>query len=162
MNTFLHFQELNRMETRDPPSLLNRVITPPLTFLSGIFAVLWFAYRVIFLLQNISEPVILFDKGSYYMLGVGVALLSLSFVAIIEFWGGKPITSKQNIIFSRLAISGVALLFVVPHVAHFAVDKYLERSGYSVCEEASHQWLFVRDIVYVQASVVCSEDIESK
>lgn len=150
------------METRDPPSLINRMITPPLTLICGISAALWFFYRMIILLQNISAPVVLFDKGSYYMLGVGVSLLSLGFVAIVEFWGGKPITSRQNTIFSRLAISGVVLLFVVPHVAHFVADKYLDKNGYTVCEEASHQWLFVRDIVYVQSFVECSADLKKK
>ena len=111
------------METRDPPSLLNRIVTPPLTLLCGISATVWFFYRMIFFLQNMSTPIVIFDKGSYYMLGVGIGLLSLGFVAVIEFWGGKPITRKQNSIFSRLAISGVVLLFVVPHAAHFAADR---------------------------------------
>ncbi len=150
------------METRDPPSLLNRAITPPLTLLCGTSASVWFFYRVIFLLQNISAPIIFFDKGSYYMLGVGVSLLSLGFVAIVEFWGGKPITSKQNIIFSRLAISGVVFLFVIPHIAHFTVDKYLKKHNYTVCEEASHQWLFVRNIIYIQPSIECSVDLKKK
>ena len=150
------------METRDPPSTLNRVIGPPLFFFGGISATVWFFCRAIFLLQNLSAPMVLFDKGSYYMLGVGIGLLSLGFVTAIEFWCGKPITSRQNIIFSRLAISGVILLFVVPHVAHFAADKYLNRHGYTVCEEASHQWLFVRDIVYVLPSVECSADLKEK
>ncbi len=150
------------METRDPPSLLNRIIGPPLFLVGGISATLWFFYRLIFLLQNLSAPIVLFDKGSYYMLGVGIGLLSLGLVAAIEFWGGKPITSKQNFIFSRLAISGVILLFVVPHVAHFAADKYLKRHGYSVCEEASHQWLFVRDIVYIADSIECDASLKKK
>lgn len=150
------------METRDPPSLLNRVITPPLLLVGGISATLWFIYRVIFLLQNLSAPIVLFDKGSYYMLGVGIGLLSLAFVVIKEFLGGEPITSKQNVIFSRLAVSGVILLFVVPHVAHFAADKYLKKHGYSVCEEASHQWLFVRDIIYITDSIECNSSLKTK
>ena len=144
------------MEKRDFPSLLNRIIGPPLFLIGGIFTTLWFFYRVVFLFQNISAPIVVFDKGSYYLFGAGVALLSLGFVVAIEFWGGKPITSKQNRIFSRLAISGVVLLFVVPHAAHFFANKYLVTHGYSVCEDASHQWLFVRDIAYIQLSIECS------
>ncbi len=150
------------METRDPPSLLNKILTPPLLLVGGVSAVLWFIYRVLFLYKSLSEPIVLFDKGSYYMLGVGIGLLSLAFVVIKEFWGGEPITSKQNVLLSRLAISGVVLLFVVPHVSHFAVDKYLTRHGYKVCEAASHQWLFVRDIVYVQSFVECSTELKKK
>lgn len=150
------------MEKRDPPSLLNRVIGPPLFLIAGTFAILWFFYSVTFLFQNISAPIVVFDKGSYYLFGAGVGLLSLGVVVAIEFWGGKPITSKQNRIFSRLAISGVILLFVAPHAAHFVADKYLDRHGYTVCEEASHQWLFVRDIVYVQSFIECSSDLKKK
>lgn len=150
------------METRDPPSLFNKVVGPPLFLAGGFAASLWFFYRVIFLIQNISEPSIVFDKGSYYMLGVGVGLLSLGFVTAIEFWGGKPITNKQNAVFSKLVMSGIVLLFVVPHATHFTVDKYLENHGYSVCEEASNQWLFVRDIVYIQPSIECSEGLKKK
>lgn len=148
------------METRDPPSLLNKIVTPPLLLVGSTSAILWFVYRLIFLSKSLSEPIILFDKGSYYMLGVGVGLLSLAFVTIKEFWIGNPITERQNRIFTRLAISGVALLFIIPHVAHFVIDKYLDGHGYMVCEEASHQWLFIRDIVYVQPSIECSADLK--
>src|SRR5690625_3426416 len=104
------------METREPPSLTNKIVGPPLFLLGGACATLWFFYRLASLVQNLSEPIILIDKGSYYMLGVGVGLLSLAFVLIIEFWGGDPLTSKQNTLLSRLAISGVALMFAFPHV----------------------------------------------
>lgn len=150
------------METRDPPSLLNKVMGPPIFLFSGLAALLWFFYRSAFLFQNISEPLILFDKGSYYMLGVGLGLLTLGVVVVIEFWGGKPITAKQNVIFTRLAMSAMVLLFVVPHGVHVLVDRYLTQQGYSVCEEASHQWLFVRDIVYVDKNTQCSSKLVSK
>lgn len=150
------------METRDPPSLLNRILTPPLLLAGGLSAVLWFFYRAAFLFQNRSASTVLFDKGSYYMLGVGIGLLSLAFVVIKEFWGGEPITGKQNIVLSRLAVSGVILMFTVPHVAHFAADRYLKKNGYAVCGEASHQWLFVRDIVYVTGPIECSADLNSR
>ncbi|WP_075186128.1 hypothetical protein [Teredinibacter haidensis] len=150
------------METRDPPSLLNKVITPPLLLVGGVSAVLWFIYRVAFLYKNISESMVVFDKGSYYMLGVGIGLLTLAFVTLKEFWGGNPITKKQNHILTKLAISGLALLFIVPHAAHFFANKHLVTHGYSVCEDASHQWLFVRDIVYIQPSIECSAELKNE
>lgn len=147
------------METHTPPSLFNKIIGPTLFLVGGFSALIWFFYRIIFLIQNLSEPFILFDKGSYYMLGVGIGLLSLGFVTAIEFWGKKPITTKQSTIFSRLTISAIILAFLVPHTAHFTTDYYLEKQGYSVCEEASSQWLFIRDIAYIQSSVECNEDL---
>lgn len=148
------------METRDPPSLLNKIITPPLLLACGVSAIFWFTYRAIFLYKSLSAPIIVFDKGSYYMLGVGIGLLVLAFVTIKEFWVGKPITNKQNRILTKLAIVGVALLLIAPHATHFTVDQYLRKNDYTVCEAASHQWLFVRDIVYVQSFVECSADLK--
>ena len=43
------------MQTRDTPSLANRILTPSLTLLCGLSAGVWFFYRVIFLFQNISS-----------------------------------------------------------------------------------------------------------
>lgn len=148
------------METRVPPSLLNRIIGPPLFLAGGFAAAFWFFYRIVCLLEDLSSPVILFDKGSYYMLGVGLGLLSLGIGLAKEFWGGNPLTAKQADIISKLGIAGVVLIFIIPHISHFSADYYLKNQGYSVCEEASHQWLFVRDIVYIQPTVECSEDLK--
>lgn len=96
------------------------------------------------------------------MLGVGVGLLALAYMIIREFWLSRPLTNEQTTFFSRLAISGVVLAFAFPHVAHFAADKYFKKQGYAVCEEASHQWLFVRDIVYIQSFIECGPDLKNK
>lgn len=150
------------MEKGDSPSLIDRIGTPVLLLALGASATAWFIYRVFALFSNGSSPIVTFDKGSYYMLGVGVGLLTLAYMIIKEFWLRRPLTNEQSSFFSRIAVSGVILAFVFPHVAHFAVDKYLEKHGYAVCEEASHQWLFVRDIVYVQAVIECSVDLKNK
>lgn len=150
------------MEKGDAPSLIDRIGTPVFLLALGAGAIVWFIYRAFLLFYNGASPIITFDKGSYYMLGVGVGLLALTYMIIKEFWLRRPLTNKQSSFFSRIAISGIVLAFVFPHVAHFAVDKYLEEHGYTVCEEASHQWLFVRDIVYVQPSIECSSDLKKK
>ncbi|MAZ86038.1 MAG: hypothetical protein CL693_00120 [Cellvibrionaceae bacterium] len=149
------------MTKGDVPSSLDRFGTPLFLFLLGAGALVWFIYRVFTLFSNGSSPVITFDKGSYYMLGVGVGLLALSYMIIREYWLRRPLSNKRSTFFSRVAISGVILAFLFPHVAHFAADRYLEEHGYSICEEGSHQWLFFRDIVYVQSSIECSAELKS-
>lgn len=147
------------MENREPPSIFSKIIGPPLFLICGISATVWFFYRIFFLFLHITGPIIVFDKGSYYMLGVGIGLLSLGVGIAIEFWGGKPASDKQGKFISRSAISGVVLALIIPHLSHFSVDVYLSKKGYRVCNEASHQWLFVRDIVYIKPSVDCTKDL---
>ncbi len=147
------------MEKRDPPSLLNRIIGPPLFLVGGMAAFSWFVYRFIALVQNIAEPMVVFEKGSCYLLGVSMGLLSLGTVAALEFWGGRPISPRQNNIFSKMAIFGLVLLFVFPHLSHWIIDKYLEKNDYTICTKASYQWLFIRDIVYLRPSMECTDSL---
>lgn len=150
------------MEKGNAPSLIDRIGTPIFLLVLGVGAIVWFIFRVFSLFSNGSSPIVAFDKGSYYMLGVGVGLLALAYMIIREFWLRRPLTNKQSTFFSRIAISGVILALVFPHIAHFAVETYFEEHGYIVCEEASHQWLFIRDIVYVQSTVECSAELNKK
>ena len=149
------------MKKGDSPSIIDRIGTPVFLLVLGASAMVWFIYRVFLLFSNGLSPIVIFDKGSYYMLGVGVGLLALAYMIIREFWLARPLTNRQSSFFSRLAILGVILTIVLPQLAHFAVDKYFTQHGYTVCKEASHQWLFVRDIVYVASSVECSADLKS-
>lgn len=150
------------MDKGDSPSLVDRIITPLFLLALGASAAVWFIYRAFSLIGYGSSAVVTFDKGSCYLFGTSISLLTLTYMIIREFWLRRPLTTEQSTFFSRIAISGVALMFVFPHVAHFAVDKYFKAHGYTVCEEASHQWLFMRDIVYVEASVACSSDLKKK
>ncbi len=135
----------------------------PLIFVFGaVGALLWFFYRVFFLLEEMGSTVVVFDKGSYYALGVGIGLMAIAFAGVQETWLQKPLTKKSTSIISRLAIVGVVLTFTVPHVLHYVSNSYLKKNGYSVCEEASHQWLFIRDIAYIQTSIECDEDLKEK
>src|SRR5690625_58074 len=97
-----------------------------------------------------------------FSLGHYVVALILAYVMIQEFWFNTPLSRTQNTIFTRLALTAMTLMFTFPHVAHFAADKYLKRSDYSVCEEASHQRSFVRNIVYRQPATPCSEHLKNK
>jgi hypothetical protein len=150
------------MKGQEKPSLLNRIVTPILFLVGGLSALLWFIYRIYMLVKGSGDDIVLIDKGSYYMLGVGIGMLDLAFVVIWEQWLVKPLTQRVATIFSRLAVAGVVFLLALPHAIHYVAGEYLEDNGYSVCEKASHQWLFVRDIVYIQDSVECSAKLKEK
>jgi hypothetical protein len=150
------------MEKGDSPSLIDRIGTPLFLLALGASAAVWFISRAFSLFSNGSSPVVTFDKGSCYLFGASIGLLTLTYMIVREFWLKRPLTNKQSAFFSCIAISGVVLMFVFPHVAHLAADKYFKVYGYSVCEEASHQWLFMRDIVYIDESVECSSDLKKK
>lgn len=150
------------MENSVKPSLLNRILTPIIMLLSGVAAMAWFFYRIYFLIFGNFESVVLIDKGSYYMLGVGLGFLSLAYVIIWEQWFLKPVDKTVTSIFSWMAGSGVVLIFSLPHIIHYLADYSLTSSGYIVCQDASHQWLFIRDIVYIKDSVECSVDLKTQ
>ena len=150
------------MDNREKPSLGIRIFTP-IFFISGsLAALLWFFYRVSEVFFGTLSEIEVFDKGSFYMLGVGVGMLILAVVTVQEGWLDKPLSKKQSAYLTKGALMGIALIFTAPHLVQYFANDYLLKRGYSVCEEASHQWLFVRDIVYVQPSVKCSADIKKK
>ena len=150
------------IEDREKPSLAIRIFGPLIFLLSAIAALSFFFYNAYIFSVDISSRIVQFDKGSFYMLGVGLGFLALTFAGIQETWLNKLLTNKQSSLFSKLAISGVVLTFTLPHVVHYVIDDYLINKGYSVCEEASHQWRFVRTIIYIHDSVECSKDLTNK
>ncbi len=150
------------MDGREKPSLGVRIFAP-LFFISGsLSALLWFFFRVFDMFFGDLSKIEVFDKGSFYMLGVGVGMLILAVVTVQEGWLGKPLSQRQSAYLTKAAFVGIALIFTVPHLAHYSANKYLLGQGYTVCDEAAHQWLFVRDIVYIQPSVACSADLKKK
>lgn len=150
------------MEEREKPSWAIRIFGPLIFVFGSVAALLWFFYRAFYLFRGSLSEIVVFDKGSFYMFGVGLGMLVLAFVTVQEGWLNRPLSKKQSVFLTRLAIIGAALIFTVPHIVHYAANSFLEKKGYVVCEEASHQWLFVRDIVYIQETVECSENLKKK
>ncbi|GHU46246.1 hypothetical protein AGMMS50289_19180 [Betaproteobacteria bacterium] len=150
------------MEDREKPSLAAIIFCSVLFIAGSLAALLWFFYRLFDVFWGELSEFEVFDKGSFYMLGVGIGMLVLAIDIVQEGWFGKPLSNKQAAYLTKMALIGVALMFTVPHLIHYCADNYLLKRGYSVCEEASHQWRFVRDIAYIQPSVECSADLKDK
>ena len=139
------------------PSIIIRLLGP-LIFLAGaVSSLFWFGYSLTTLFANIDSEIVLFDKGACYLFGAGLGLSILTFVLVYEFWYGKPLSDKLSKMCTRLAFLSIVVLLVLPHVCHYITGNYLGSKGYIVCEKASTQWLFTKEIVYINETQDCGE-----
>lgn len=98
-----------------------------------------------------------YNKGIFYLPGVGLGSLVLIFVIIYESVLRKPLTQKIASRCTRIAIGSVVVIFVLPQLVGYGVDEYFSRIEYQVCDEVSHQWLHSQTIVYARDQSVCVE-----
>ena len=91
---------------------------------------------------------ILIDKGVFYLFGAGCALLFLLIDGIYNTLIRSPIPDNLRKLARVATLSGLGLVLILPPTVHYLSAYVLEQRGYAVCESASSQWLFVRDIVY--------------
>jgi len=130
--------------------------------------VVWFALMAIgalawFLLiaietskQLIATPEsISFEKGVFYLLGVGISLGALLAFMLIEVIKKKPPTDHVSKKIGRVALLGVVLMLLLPHAVQYGIENYLEPKGYGICDSASYQWLHHRIIVYTNNAETC-------
>jgi hypothetical protein len=145
------------IEDRDRPSTIVRIITPVICAFIGIPALLWFGVNLYTITGELlsSSSIIVFDKGAFYLLGVGLGALTLAFVAGFEYWLDKPLTKRLNILCTKMALISVAVAILLPQVSHFSLHRHLVNNSYTVCREASHQWLTARTIVYLNSTENC-------
>jgi hypothetical protein len=101
-----------------------------------------------------------FDKGAFYLPGVSIGLAALIYAGVYESCLEKTLTEKHTRQITKFAISGIIIMFLFPHLAHYLTDQFLQNKKYEICREVSRQWLHSRTIVYVRDAGVCSELIE--
>ena len=146
------------MEGIEKPTALMR-LGSPVFFISLTLMLLYLftAEAVSTTSQLLNQPEsISFNKGAYYMLGAGLGAGALTIGIVASFWLGKMLSQKTVGILMKIAIGSIGLMFVLPHLVHYGVDRYLSNAGYEVCESASHQWLHSRTIVYVKSAEICA------
>lgn len=119
------------MKITEPPKVTALYLFAGLLifFLSGMWALY---YAIIVLLQLISEltsdsDILTFDKGAFYLFGVGLGLLVLVLAIIYSrIVNNKLPDVIHKLIFISL-ISTVVLIFLLPQVMHFYLDSYTEK-----------------------------------
>lgn len=107
--------------------------------------------------MNTQPEIININKGAYYLFGVGMASLFLVFDVVYSKVLKKEISKNMHRQLTRIGVGSIVVVFVLPHIIHFAAADYLEKAHYQVCESRSTQWLFVRTIVYTK-SLPCGEE----
>jgi len=150
------------MEDRVRPPILARIFGPLIFLVGAPVALAVFLQKLYQLIVHWADDAFLFDKGAFYLLGVGLGMLALAILTVQEGWFGRNLSKAQAVILSRLALVGVALIPILPNLTHYATDAVLKNDGYVVCESASHRWRFVRDIVYIKPSVECSSGLRDR
>lgn len=150
------------MEDRVRPGIAARIFGPLIFVVGTPVALYVFLFQGFQLIAHWRDQALLFDKGAFYLLGVGLGMLSLAIATIQEGWFDRTLSQKKSTLLTRLALVGIALIPIAPNAAHFVINQMLTSDGYVVCEKASHQWRFVRDIVYIKPSVECSSSLRDE
>jgi hypothetical protein len=121
-------------------------------------ALIWFIFDAVRLTEQLSglTEAISFNKGIFYLPGVGIGLGALSFAAIYQYWLNRPLTEQISRLITKLAVSGLLITFLLPNITHYFINNYLTTHGYEVCQHASHQWLHSRIIVFTSSTEACS------
>ncbi len=94
------------------------------------------------------QPVVIINKGVYYLLGIGIAMMAL----LIDGFNNGVLRRKLSLrlakFINRSALSGMVVMLLLPALVHYPMAGALEKDGYVTCPDRSSQWLFVRTIVY--------------
>ncbi|MBY6189265.1 hypothetical protein KUV22_02425 [Microbulbifer agarilyticus] len=142
--------------------ILARIFGPFIFIVGAPVALFVFLSNSYHLFTHWADEALMFDKSAFYLLGVGLGMAALAILTIQEGWFGRSLSKAQAGVLSRLILVSVALIPILPNLTHYAADRALKSNGYVVCESASHQWRFVRDIVYIKPSVVCSGSLRDR
>ncbi len=118
----------------------------------------WFLIELYSLFSQISnhQAYISFNKGSMYLLGVGLGSLILTWLMLYGSVFKKTLTERLNRFYTRLVLSSILLLFIFPQLVHYPLESYLQSEEYKECHELSHRWLHAQTIIYSKSSFSCS------
>lgn len=152
------------MIVEETPSLLTKLLS--LAFFSAltVLSFAWFFYSVLSLISqvNLDGTVIAFDKGSMYMLGIGMALLSLTIGGLIHGVLAKALTPKAETIFKYSVIASIVVMIALPQITHHFIDSYVRNKNYISCNEATYQWLLYSKYYYSDSQINCDKLVQEK
>jgi MFS family permease len=130
----------------------------------AVFSVAWLASGSIFMISEVMDhgPIIEFDKGSMYMLGASIALIGILVAGICQGFMGRTLTRKGEATFKWVFISGIAIMFIFPHIVHFYIESVIERDGYSTCDKMTYRWLMYGKYYYTDTPETCRKLVLEK
>lgn len=103
-----------------------------------------------------TSGVFIFNKGVFYIPGILLGLMVLLYAIVRESVLRKHLTDKIASYCTRTGIASVVIMFAIPNLVEYGVERYFEKSGYQVCDAASHQWLHSKVIVYAMDDNSCT------
>ncbi|WNO08044.1 hypothetical protein [Teredinibacter sp. KSP-S5-2] len=106
--------------------------------------------------------IVSFNKGHYYLLGLGVCVGVFGLIATLEHWFSIILSEATVKKLFRVAVLGLMLGLLLPHFSHFGFSRYFQSHGYISCDAASHRWLHSVILVYTKNEMLCKELIEAR
>ena len=108
------------------PSLLVRILSITFFSILTLAALAWFSISLVGLISqfHLRDPVVGFDKGSMYMLGIGLGLLLLTIGGVMQGMLGQELTEKKESLFKTGIVISLILTVSFPQLTNYVVDKY--------------------------------------
>ena len=78
--------------------------------------------------------IIVFNKSSMYMFGVGLCFFSFTFFFIYSFIKGKEFNTKWS---NYMLLISFLSIFILPQIISYYVHEYIEKINYIVCKDES-------------------------
>lgn len=102
-----------------------------------------------------GASIITFDTSVYRFSGVaiGTAGMAGSMVVVAIYQKNPP--KAASIWVGRCLMAGVMLMFLLPHIIHFPLERYLFNSGYKICEPKSYATRSYRSVAYANSVPAC-------
>lgn len=107
-----------------------------------------------------AAPVITFDTSVYRFLGVAIGTGGLAGAAVIVWAYQEKPPKAANKWIGRCLIAGLLLMFLLPHIIHFPLERYLFYNGYKICEPKSYATRSYRSVAYAHSVPACFKGLE--
>jgi len=152
------------MKSEQLPSALARFLSVGFFLVLTLSALAWFVFSIIgFITQfRMNNVVVGFDKGSMYMLGIGLGLLLLTIGGVMQGLFKKKLTPKKETLFARGLVFSLILMVTFPQLTHYLVANYSQKQNYIVCSDATYRWLLYSKIYYAKNETACNELVNEK
>jgi len=141
-----------------------RVFSVLLFVLLPIACLAWFGSSLTSLIFDLinMRNIITFDKGSMYMLGAGVGVLSLAIAVVYTAIYQRKVSFSVEKVLIKIALIAMVVMFVLPQVAHLSIDHVISDNSYLECEPLSHRGLRYSEYVFTQDEQTCINLVAEK
>ena len=125
------------MKSEQRPSVLVQFLSVGFFLILTLSALTWFVFSIMgFITQfRMNDTVVGFDKGSMYMLGIGLGLLLFTIGGVMQGLLEKKLTPKKETLFTRGLVFSLILMVTVPQLTHYLVTNYSRKQNYIVCSD---------------------------